>query len=143
MNKKLLALLMGLALVLLLAACGGGGDEDAADTGTDTGGETATEDAGGDDAGTDAGGDDAATEDAGDGATASAGDAEKLYQQKCSSCHGGDLTGGVGPDLTAVGGKLSQEDIESVIANGQGAMPGGLLQGDEASTVAAWLAEKK
>lgn len=138
MNKKLLALLMGFALVLLLAACGGGGD-DAADTGTDTGGETATEDTGGDDAGTD----DAATEDAGDGATASAGDAEKLYQQKCSSCHGGDLTGGVGPDLTAVGGKLSQEDIENVIANGQGAMPGGLLQGDEASTVASWLAEKK
>jgi cytochrome c551 len=113
-KKKLLALLFGSALVL--AACGGG-DDATEDTGTDTtGGETTTADA---------------------------GDAEKLYNQKCSSCHGGDLTGGVGPALDTAGANLSKEDIEGIIANGQGAMPAGLLSGDEASQVAEWLAAKK
>jgi cytochrome c551 len=70
-------------------------------------------------------------------------DPEKLYNQKCSSCHGGDLEGGVGPKLSDVGSRLSQEDIESVIANGQGSMPPKLLEGDDASAVAEWLANKK
>lgn len=113
MKKKLLALLMGTSLVL--AACGGGDDAKETDKGTKTGGET----------------------------TASAGDAEKLYNQKCSSCHGGNLEGGVGPALEKAGSKLSKEDIENIIANGQGAMPQGLLKGDEASQVAEWLAGKK
>ncbi|MGI8385364.1 cytochrome c551 [Robertmurraya sp. P23] len=78
-----------------------------------------------------------------DSTTASGGDAEKLYGQKCSSCHGGNLEGGVGPKLDAIGASLSKEDIENVIANGQGAMPKGLLQGEDASTVAEWLAGKK
>jgi cytochrome c551 len=70
-------------------------------------------------------------------------DPEKLYNQKCSSCHGGNLEGGVGPKLSDVGSRLSQEDIESVIANGQGSMPPKLLEGDDASAVAEWLANKK
>jgi cytochrome c551 len=70
-------------------------------------------------------------------------DPEKLYNQKCSSCHGGNLEGGVGPKLSDVGSRLSQEDIESVIAKGQGAMPPKLLEGDDASAVAEWLANKK
>ncbi|MDZ5471989.1 cytochrome c [Bacillus sp. 31A1R] len=98
---------------LVLAACGGGGDE-AADGG---GGSEET--------------------------TASAGNAEKLYNNKCSSCHGADLAGGVGPNITKVGSKLAKEDIENIIIKGQGAMPGGLLQGGEASEVAEWLAAKK
>ncbi|MED3549791.1 cytochrome c551 [Cytobacillus praedii] len=117
MKKKLLALLLGSSLVLALAACGGG-DDDATkekDTGT-TGGETTTADA---------------------------GDAEKLFNQKCSSCHGGNLEGGVGPALDKAGSTHSKEDIESIIANGQGAMPAGLLSGDEATQVAEWLAAKK
>ncbi|MEH7125698.1 cytochrome c [Bacillus sp. JJ1532] len=119
MKKKLLALLMGTSLVL--AACGGGGDnatekEDTGTTGTTNGGETTT---------------------AGDG------DAQKLYDQKCSSCHGANLEGTVGPKLSNVGASLSKEDIENIIANGQGAMPAGLLKGDEATQVADWLAAKK
>jgi cytochrome c551 len=116
-KKKLLALLMGTSLVL--AACGGGDDaaEDK-DTATDGGGETTTD-------------------------TADAGDAQKLFEQKCSSCHGANLEGGVGPALDKVGSRLSQEDIENVIENGKGAMPKGLLQGEEASAVASWLAGKK
>jgi cytochrome c551 len=70
-------------------------------------------------------------------------DPEKLYNQKCSSCHGGNLEGAVGPKLSDVGSRLSQEDIEKVIANGQGSMPKGLLEGDDASAVAEWLANKK
>ncbi|UII55598.1 cytochrome c [Cytobacillus spongiae] len=115
MKKKLLALLMGTSLVL--AACGGGdnaGEEK--DTST-TGGET--------------------TE------TASAGDAEKLYSQKCSSCHGQNLEGGVGPGLEQIGASLSATDIEKTIVEGKGAMPSGLLQGEEATAVAEWLAGKK
>ena len=69
--------------------------------------------------------------------------AEKIYNQKCSNCHGGDLSGGVGPNLTTIGGRLSQEEIEHVIANGQGAMPKGLIDGAEATAVAEWLAAKK
>lgn len=113
-KKKLLALLMGTSLVL--AACGGGNEAtDEKDTGT-TGGETTT---------------------------AGAGDAEKLYNQKCSSCHGGNLEGAVGPALDKAGSHLSKEDIENIIANGKGAMPPGLLKGDEAAQVAEWLAAKK
>ncbi|HLQ83410.1 MAG TPA: cytochrome c [Pseudogracilibacillus sp.] len=72
-----------------------------------------------------------------------ASDPEALFANSCASCHGGDLTGGAGPDLTTVGANLSAEEIEDVILNGQGTMPPGLLQGQEANEVAAWLAEMK
>ena len=75
--------------------------------------------------------------------TVNVSDAEKIYNQKCSNCHGGDLRGGVGSNLTAIGGKLSKEEIEQVIANGQGVMPKGLIEGAEATAVAEWLAAKK
>ncbi|WP_210367223.1 cytochrome c551 [Bacillus sp. REN3] len=70
-------------------------------------------------------------------------DPEKLFNQKCSSCHGGNLEGGAGPKLSDVGSRLSQEDIEKVIAEGKGSMPPKLLEGDDAKAVAEWLAEKK
>ncbi|WP_163099262.1 cytochrome c551 [Peribacillus alkalitolerans] len=113
MKKKLLALLMGTSLVL--AACGG---NDEADEPKETGNGTET-------------------------TTADAGDEAKLFNNKCSSCHGQNLEGGVGPALNKVGAELSQADIEKIIANGRGAMPPGLLEGAEASQVASWLAAKK
>ena len=77
--------------------------------------------------------------------TASAG--EKIYNQKCSSCHGGDLKGGVGPDLTKVGAKYKKAEILDIINKGKngsiGSMPAGLAAGDEADQVAEWLAAKK
>ena len=84
-------------------------------------------------------------DDAGSGSdtTAGAGDAETFYNQKCSSCHGGELQGGAGPELAAIGSKYSQEEIEGIIANGQGIMPKELLKGEDASAVAEWLAGKK
>ncbi|MFC3886554.1 cytochrome c551 [Bacillus songklensis] len=89
------------------------------------------------------GGDSAEEQTEGGGETASGGDAEKLFQQSCSSCHGQNLEGGMGPNLQQVGGKYSKEDIESIIQNGQGAMPKGVLKGEDASKVAEWLASKK
>jgi cytochrome c551 len=76
--------------------------------------------------------------------TASAGDAEKIYSQKCSSCHGGDLTGGMGPDLSAIGASKSKDEIAGIIKNGQGTgMPANLISGDDLDAVADWLAAKK
>lgn len=81
-------------------------------------------------------------EEAGSGDTAGA-DGEKIYNQKCSGCHGGDLEGGAGPKLSDVGTRLSQEDIEKTIAEGKGTMPPKLVEGEDAKAVAEWLAGKK
>jgi len=66
---------------------------------------------------------------------------EEVFQNNCASCHGDDLSGGAGPDLTSVGSDHSEEDILTVIQEGQGSMPPGLIEGEEADEVAAWLAE--
>ncbi len=118
MKKKLLALFMGSALIL--GACGGGGDtaNEPADNNAGNGGETAAP-------------------------TADNAAAEGLFAQSCASCHGQNLEGGVGPELTKVGSKLDAAGIEGIITNGQGAMPAGLLQGDDAKAVAEWLATHK
>lgn len=115
MKKKLLALLLGTTLVL--AACGGGNDT-ATEKEESSGGTNET-------------------------TTANAGNADELYKNKCSSCHGANLEGGVGPDLTKVGSSLSPQVIEDIIVKGKGSMPGGLLKGEEATQVAEWLAEHK
>lgn len=99
---------------LILAACGGGEEESAKDNGSGT------------------------------TKTVSAGDAEKIYTQSCSQCHGGDLKGGSSfPDLSAIGATLSVEEIEKTIAEGKGIMPPRLIEGAEATAVAEWLATKK
>ncbi|WP_040204188.1 cytochrome c551 [Neobacillus jeddahensis] len=113
MKKKLLTLLLGTSLVMGLAACGGGDDE-------------------------------SADKDNGGTETAQSGDAQKIYDQKCSSCHGGDLKGAVGPDLTKVGSRYSKDEILDILKNGKsGGMPAGLVSGDDADSIADWLAAKK
>ena len=48
------------------------------------------------------------------GDTVSAGDPEKTYTQKCSQCHGVELEElGPFPDISTVGARLSQEEIEA------------------------------
>ncbi|MBO0959073.1 cytochrome c [Neobacillus sp. MM2021_6] len=117
MKKKLLTLLLGTSLVMGLAACGGGDDDTSKDK--DNGGTDTTE-------------------------TASAGDAQKIYDQKCSSCHGGDLKGAMGPDLTKVGSRYSKDEILDILKNGKsGGMPANVVTGDDADKVADWLAAKK
>ncbi|APH03601.1 cytochrome c551 [Bacillus weihaiensis] len=78
-----------------------------------------------------------------EGAETANANPEEIYQQTCIGCHGGNLQGGAGPNLTEVGAKYDQDAIESIIINGQGSMPKGLLNEAEAEVVAAWLAEKK
>lgn len=67
--------------------------------------------------------------------------APELYKNNCAACHGQDLAGIPGNDLNNTG--LTKEEIEKVIHEGQGAMPGGLLNDEEASQVAEWLTTKK
>lgn len=85
------------------------------------------------------------SEEGGGGESANAGDPEAIFQNNCASCHGGDLSGGVGPDLTQVGGRYSKEEIKDIVINGiEGTqMPGGLVPEKEADALATWLAEKK
>ncbi|MEH7075733.1 cytochrome c551 [Neobacillus drentensis] len=75
--------------------------------------------------------------------TASNDPGAKIFDQKCSSCHGGDLTGGMGPNLTKVGSKYSKDEILNILANGKGQMPAKVVTGDDANQVAEWLAAKK
>lgn len=70
-------------------------------------------------------------------------DPEAIYANSCASCHGNDLSGGVGPDLTAVGASLSADEIEDIINNGVGSMPGGLVGPEEAAVLGEWLSEMK
>jgi cytochrome c551 len=116
MKKKLLTLLLGTSLVMGLAACGGGSDTSKKpDKGTSGGTETAT-----------------------------AGDAQKIYSQKCSSCHGDNLEGKVGPKIADVGSRYSKDQILDILKNGKsGGMPAGLISGNDADKVATWLSNKK
>jgi cytochrome c551 len=82
------------------------------------------------------GGDDEAT-------TGGTVDAEKVAAQKCSTCHGQNLEGAGAPKISDAGSRYSKEQLEEIILNGKGGMPGGIIKGEEASAVAEWLASKK
>lgn len=70
---------------------------------------------------------------------AAAVDTEAIYQKNCISCHGNQYQGGVGPQLTGISSKYEKADIENILINGKGAMPGGLVSAEEASAMAEWL----
>ncbi|TAA73204.1 cytochrome c551 [Planococcus salinarum] len=71
-------------------------------------------------------------------------DAEQVVNQNCISCHGENLEGqGNFPALNDVGSRLSEEEILTVIQEGQGTMPAGIIEGEEAEAVAAWLSEQQ
>ncbi|MFC4619527.1 PQQ-binding-like beta-propeller repeat protein [Camelliibacillus cellulosilyticus] len=69
--------------------------------------------------------------------------ASALYKNNCASCHGQNLEGGVGPDLSHIGQTMDEKAIYNQIVNGSGRMPAGLLKGIQAEAVAKWLAQKK
>ncbi|MFD2211770.1 cytochrome c551 [Virgibacillus halophilus] len=99
---------------IVLGACGGGGDNADKNKGGESGG------------------------------TENASAAEDIFQSNCSSCHGSDLSGGAGPDLTKVGKKHDAKEIEDIIHNGKDGMPAQTQVSDkDAKTVAEWLASKK
>ncbi|OZU88790.1 cytochrome C551 [Virgibacillus indicus] len=121
MKKWLFAVLFGSALVL--GACGGG-DDGASD---DTSGDTGTEESTGSE----------------EGGTVDTAAAEEVFQANCASCHGADLSGGAGPELTNVGSTHSADEIATIINEGQGTMPAGMATGDDVDLLANWLAEQK
>ncbi|ATO49105.1 cytochrome c551 [Brevibacillus laterosporus] len=84
----------------------------------------------------------AAEKASGDTATASAGE-EKFKQSSCIGCHGVDLKGATGPSLETIGSKYNKDEILEIIKNGKGSMPANMSKGEDAETIAAWLAEKK
>ncbi|MFD2629156.1 cytochrome c551 [Oceanobacillus kapialis] len=126
MKKWLFTVLFGSALVL--GACGGGGGDNETEEPADNG---TTEES-----------NEAKDEESG-GGTVDTAAAEEAFQSNCSSCHGADLSGGVGPALTNVGASHSAEEIADIIKNGQGSMPAGQATGDDVELLANWLAEKK
>ncbi len=70
-------------------------------------------------------------------------EAAKIYEQKCSSCHGDTLEGRIGPELVSVSEKLSVQQIETIINDGAPAMPGDLVAEDDAKRLADWLSQKQ
>ena len=73
------------------------------------------------------------------GEEAAAGDfdPEAHAQANCISCHGSSYEGGVGPSLVAT--ELPQADIEDILINGKGTMPGGLVPEENAAAMAEWV----
>ena len=73
----------------------------------------------------------------------------KIYAEKCSMCHGAELEGKIGPNLTDqywINGKGSRLDVVNLIAKGSAAkgMPPweGLLKNNEIKNVAAFVYSK-
>jgi cytochrome c550 len=64
---------------------------------------------------------------------------EEIVQQTCTSCHGQNLEGGVGPSLQDVGSKYKPDEIVEIIQNGKGNMPAQSLSIEEAQKVAEYL----
>lgn len=64
---------------------------------------------------------------------------EELAMKSCIGCHGGDLTGGMGPDLTGLEGKYTAEEIADIVQNGKGSMPGVVGDPAEADAIAQFL----
>ncbi|MUK89079.1 c-type cytochrome [Ornithinibacillus sp. L9] len=90
------------------------------------------------------GGDDDATDTNGDGGeTTETAAGQEIYEANCAACHGADLSGGAGPNLSAVGSKYSADEIVDIIHNGIGNMQAQNVDNDDAEVLANWLAEKK
>jgi len=76
---------------------------------------------------------------------------EKIFDEKCADCHGGDAMGGAGPDLTDdkwLHGGSDAEVFTTVSKGRKGGMPawGGQLKDDDIWKVIAYirsLAKKK
>jgi mono/diheme cytochrome c family protein len=74
-------------------------------------------------------------------APVAAGDATRgqaAFGQTCAGCHGANAEGGVGPTLA--GAAITVDQAVSVIRQGRGVMPAGLVSGQTEADVAAYLA---
>lgn len=70
---------------------------------------------------------------------------EDIYQQNCSSCHGQNFEGTVGPSLKGIGDKISVDEIKETITNGKGIMPpfSGTFTDEQIEKMAQWVSEIK
>lgn len=121
----ILIMAFGIGLIFFLSLEGANNQEEiAADHAEEesTGGEAQSDDAGGDDGGS---------------TDSTEFDPEAQAQQSCVSCHGSSYEGGVGPSL--IGTEMDQAGIEDIIANGKGAMPGGLIEEENIPAMAEWV----
>jgi cytochrome c551 len=66
------------------------------------------------------------------------GRGREVFRTSCAGCHGADATGGIGPSLVDAG--LTAGDVEAIVAAGRGAMPPGIVEGQPAADVAAYVA---
>ena len=76
---------------------------------------------------------------AADGPTA-AGDAERgavIFEQECAACHGPGGAGGSGPALQ--GARLDATLVTARVRQGGGAMPAGLVTGQDEADVVAYV----
>src|SRR5699024_191770 len=111
MKKWLFAVLLGTMLVL--GACGG---DDNADDNAAT-----EENAANHGHATEENADDhnnAANNEHGNGDSVETAAAEDVFERNCASCHGNDLSGGAGPDLTSIGSDYDADEIGDIIENG-------------------------
>ena len=76
-------------------------------------------------------------EEGGEEAAAGDFDPEAHAQANCISCHGSSYEGGVGPSLVAT--DLPQEEVEDILINGKGTMPGGLVPEENVAAMAEWV----
>ncbi|HLR03596.1 MAG TPA: cytochrome c [Virgibacillus sp.] len=131
MKKWLFAVLLGTMLVL--GACGG--DDNADDNAAND--DNATEENANDN-------NNAANNENDNGDSVDTAAAEDVFESNCASCHGNDLSGGAGPDLTSIGSDYDADEIADIIENGtDNGMPGGLVSGDDLDLLADWLSDMK
>lgn len=69
-----------------------------------------------------------------------AGDAvrgEAIFASECAGCHGEGAMGGVGPALVETG--LDSMEVVTVVQQGRGVMPAGIVTGQDQADVVAYV----
>jgi mono/diheme cytochrome c family protein len=80
----------------------------------------------------------AETEGGGEEVSGDATAGKATFEAACQGCHAnGGQEAGVGPKLAAAG--LTADAVTTIVTNGQGAMPGGLVSGDDLENVTAYV----
>jgi cytochrome c551 len=144
-----LIIVLALAATLGLTACSDS-DPEAADTPadastavnsavqTDEEGETVTTEAR---PGVSAAEEEAAEEEATGNGAGDVAAGQQVFAANCTGCHlnDGKDAGGVGPQLADNPNITDEAYVEGVVTNGQGAMPAGLVSGEDLTNVAAYV----
>jgi mono/diheme cytochrome c family protein len=74
---------------------------------------------------------------AGDAVVGEVASGEAVFQRECASCHGASAEGGVGPALVDTG--LDAATVTTVVEQGRGVMPAGIVTGQEQADVVAYV----